>query len=208
MTSWEEPMEQHSSEKAAFIRANYENSILADTTRCLGSYIFHWGQKQEKTHTWFSLLTEKGEKTEVVDVMHRLWKGTWPKNRAPRITAITVGGKETTEDIVVRPNTTHRLEVSAQDPDNDTLVYAGEILPEVSVRDGTVFRQKKPKPVEDAIVFASNGVIRWKAPAKPGAYRLFVTISDGKQSVATANVPFLVSGPAPSENQRSLSSSR
>ena len=85
------PLEQTSSEKAPVIRERYENTILADRTHCLGSFVFYWSEKQETTHTWYGLFCG-GLRTESIDVMQRLSSGTWPENRAPAIKSLGIEG--------------------------------------------------------------------------------------------------------------------
>ena len=69
-TDWGTPTELTSTEKAnIFMRANDEVLSRFDG-QLIGSYAFLWGQKQERTPTWFGVLTESGEVTEAVDVLH------------------------------------------------------------------------------------------------------------------------------------------
>ena len=195
-TKWKEPIEQTSTEKAYFIREKYQLFIENETSRCLGSYIFYWGQKQEKTHTWFSLFSEKGEKTEMVDMMQYLWKGTWPENRAPLVVRdIHLNGKKANHHAILQAEEPGIAEVIALDPEEDSLSYYWEVLPEIEVSDGAVDRIKRPKPVEGVLPqFSNSPSVTLRAPEKEGAYRLFVTISDGNNNIATANIPFYVEG--------------
>ncbi|MFO8021699.1 MAG: glycoside hydrolase family 2 TIM barrel-domain containing protein, partial [Perlabentimonas sp.] len=92
-TEWGSPIEQTSTEKASAIKERYEKAILADKENCLGSYVFLWGQKQERTPTWYGLFTEKGEKMEAINVMEYLWTGNWPENMAPKIIDAEIEGE-------------------------------------------------------------------------------------------------------------------
>lgn len=194
-TPWNEPYEQTSSQKASFIRSKYQDFILEDTDRCLGSYVFLWGQKQEKTHTWFSLLSQKGEKTEAVDVLHYLWQGKWPANRAPMVLEIQLDKKNDILNTRVEANSLHTASIQLYDPEGDSLRYHWEMLPEVEVQDGAVDRLRKPDPVKGAIVASDGASVQWRAPQEPGSYRLFVQVSDGNENIATANFPLLVEPP-------------
>ena len=56
-TDWGAPIEQNSTEKARHYLGGYQNFILPALPRqALGSYVFLWGQKQERTPTWFSMV--------------------------------------------------------------------------------------------------------------------------------------------------------
>jgi hypothetical protein len=60
-TSWGVPIEENSTVKAKNYKSRYMKSMHIDTTLCLGSYVFLWGQKQERTPTWYGVFTESGE---------------------------------------------------------------------------------------------------------------------------------------------------
>jgi hypothetical protein len=192
MTSWKEPFEQTSSEKAAFIKERYLATI-SEHESCLGGYIFFWGNKTEKTHTWYSLFSANGEKTEIVDIMQYLWTNTWPENRAPGIDPIMTDGYQLYESMILKAGSVNISSVTAFDPENDPLSYHWEVLPELDITDGSIEKQKKPRSIRGSILSEQKDTIQWKAPEKPGAYRLFVTVSDGNNNIATANVPLMVS---------------
>ena len=65
-TDWGAPIEVHSSEKADTFLVAYRDILAPLDGQLLGSYAFYWGQKQERTPTWFGMLTEDGDLTEVV----------------------------------------------------------------------------------------------------------------------------------------------
>ncbi|MDH7460678.1 glycoside hydrolase family 2 TIM barrel-domain containing protein [Chitinophagaceae bacterium 26-R-25] len=192
-TPWKSAIEETSSEKAAVYKTRYEYSIGRDKEKCLGSYVFLWGQKQERTPTWYGLFTEKGEETEVIDVMQYLWSATWPRNRAPHIYSLQIDGKKSVDYLYLTAGTNHKAAVAAFDPDSDKIIYRWEMLPEpTQLSEGGDF-EGRPKPIENFVAGEMNqGNITFTAPAKQGAYRLFIYVSDGKNKVATANFPFYV----------------
>jgi hypothetical protein len=191
-TSWNEPFEQTSSEKAEFIKERY-GQFIRDNNACLGSYIFFWGNKMEKTHTWFSLFSPEGEKTEVVDLMKFLWTDEWPENTAPVVKNFFTKGYQPNESIIVPPGSILTTAIEAFDKESDSLAYHWEILPEIPILDGSVQKIPKPRPIRNLLISEHLETIQWKAPEDAGPYRLFVIVSDGNHNIATANVPFMVS---------------
>ncbi|MBC8035432.1 MAG: hypothetical protein H7Y03_14885 [Chitinophagaceae bacterium] len=191
-TSWNAPVEETSSEKAAVYKSRYSSPIEKDKEKCLGSYVFLWGQKQERTPTWYGLFTDKGEESEVVDVLQYLWKGIYPENRAPHVYSFKVDGRQANLSIRLKTGETYTAQVLAMDPNNDHLTYSWELLPEaIKVGEGGDY-EDKPKAEYLSYREISNGQIAFQSPAKEGPYRLFVYVKDGKNKVATANIPFFV----------------
>jgi hypothetical protein len=191
-TAWKSPIEETSSEKAAVYRSRYEYGVQSDKAKCLGSYVFLWGQKQERTPTWYGMFTEKGEESEVIDVMQFLWSGNWPGNQAPHIYSLQLNNKKAVENVYLQTGQTYNALAVVADPDNDVLTYRWELLPEATdLGTGGDF-ESRPKPIEGLLTADKNGKAIVKAPEKAGAYRVFVYITDGNNNVATANVPFYV----------------
>ncbi len=191
-TAWGSPIEETSSEKAAVYKVRYEYSVERDRNKCLGSYVFLWGQKQERTPTWYGLFTERGEESEVMDVMQFLWTGKWPANRAPRVYSLQINHQKAIQNVYLKPGGSAEALAVAGDPDNDKLGYRWELMPEpTQVSEGGDF-EARPKPIDGLVKPGAAGKATFKVPAKPGAYRLFVYITDGRNNVATANLPFYV----------------
>lgn len=191
-TQWGAAIEQTSSEKAASYQLRYEKGIANDPAMCIGSYVFLWGQKQETTGTWYGLFLEDGTETEVMDVLEYVWTGEWPKNRAPGIKSATLNGLTRYDSPYVQANSTCTMMVEAFDPDDDNLTYVWEILPEsTDIRSGGD-AEAKPEPLKFREFFNENGELRFKAPMKEGAYRMFLYVYDGNGNAATMNMPFFV----------------
>ena len=192
-TDWGIPFETTSSEKAdVFLRAHTE--ILAPLEgQLIGSYVFFWGQKQERTPTWFGMLTEDGRQTEVVDVMHYIWTGEWPANRAPRVDAIRLDGKGDRKSVVLEAEQEYLAEFDVVDPDGDPLTYWWELKPEsAATSEGGDFEAPIAN-LEGYLAEPSAAGTTLTAPS-PGNYRLFAYAADEHGHVAHANVPFLVEG--------------
>jgi hypothetical protein len=83
-TAWGLPIEDSSTEKADLYLRAYRHAVTGQPA-CLGSYVFLWGQKQEKTHTWYGMFLPEGNRLGAVDAMTMAWTGQWPTNRCPQI---------------------------------------------------------------------------------------------------------------------------
>ncbi|MCC3153227.1 glycoside hydrolase family 2 TIM barrel-domain containing protein [Hymenobacter sp. BT770] len=189
---WKAAVEETSSQKAAVYKSRYEASVAQDKTQCLGTYVFLWGQKQERTPTWYGLFTEDGQESEVVDVMQYLWSGKWPKNRAPHIASLRLNGKQARDTVYVQASQPYPAEAEVTDPDKDALTYRWELLPESTDLKNGGDRESRPAAIPGLLSAESKGHALLKAPSQAGAYRLFLFASDGKGNVATGNVPFYV----------------
>ncbi len=191
-TEWGRPIEQTSHEKAMAYKERYEKVIAAQPEQCIGSFVFLWGQKQERTPTWYGMFLEGGENTESIDVMQYMWTGEWPENRVPMLKKFHLEGKTAYDNIKLKTGTTYNAEVVVEDPDDDKLSYSWEIIPEVPENmqsDGGDFEQR---PLSVMKKSSNDNEIAFKSPENPGQYRLFIYAYDGHNNAATANIPFLV----------------
>ena len=191
-TKWNAVIEETSTQKAMACKQRYESAIKKDNDRCLGSYVFYWGHKQERTHTFFGLFGENGEKTATVDMLQYLWTSTWPVNKSPEITSLTIDNKVAEENIFLNPSSSHKSVVLARDPENKLVNYQWEIFRESNEYHKTGGDlEAKPIRINQSITQDANS-ISFDAPAKKGPYRLFVYVLDGGKNMATANIPFYV----------------
>lgn len=190
-TSWNEPIEYNSGQKADLYLKGYQEHIL-DQANCLGSYVFLWDNKQERTATWYSMFLPTGEKTEVVDVMWHNWKDGWPQNRSPRLSGLLMNGLKASESITVKPGSLQNAEVIVTDSENDELRITWEVLYETTDKRTGGDVEQKPAIVDDLDLKPDNNKVSFKAPAEEGPYRLFVYVYDQKGGAAHANIPFLV----------------
>ena len=192
-TEWGVPIEQTSTEKAQAIKDRYQNVILADEENCMGSYVFLWGQKQERTPSWYGMYTEAGEKTEAHNVMEYLWTGEWPEHSAPKMHEITIEGKgDRFDDVRLEKGGEYTALVDAAHPDNKKLDIRAEIMPRPSeLSDGGDY-EPRPESIEGLILSANTSEIQFKAPEESGPYRILVYVTDEQNYAATANIPFYV----------------
>jgi len=191
-TEWKARTELTSSEKASLISYRYKNAILTDTN-CVGAFVFFWGERQETTHTFWSLFQD-GLKTESIDVMQRFWTGSWPDNRAPAVSGLWVEGQDNLMDIRLSPGAEYQARVYCYDPEHDDLEITWEIRPEI-VRPAENYAgsaEKRVEPIPNLILHEEAKSVRFKAPRETGAYRLFVQVADGQGSAGYANVCFYV----------------
>jgi hypothetical protein len=190
-TSWDIPIEENSSVKAANYLKRHQIAIESDTTQCLGSYVFLWGQKQERTPTWYGVFLEDGKETESVDVMHYIWSKKWPENRTPQIKSFTLNNKTAYQSVILKPNKDAKATIDIVDFENNTINYSWEVLREsTDLKDGGD-KENRPESIDIQLTRNQNREINFKLSEK-GNYRLFVYADDGYNHAATANIPFKV----------------
>jgi len=190
-TDWGAPIEQNSSEKAASYLAAYK-AIRSNPDQVFGSYVFLWGQKQERTPTWYGMFLEDGAETEAVDVLHYLWNGAWPDNRSPGIETMQLDDRTARDSIVITAGEQYSASVVANDPDGDALAFRWEIMRESEATQTGGDAEEKPEALPGLVDADRNDRVIVTAPSDPGAYRLFVYVHDGQGNAAHANIPFRV----------------
>jgi len=192
-TNWGRPLEPTSSEKASSYKSRYLDYIAADKVHCVGSFVFLWGQKQERTPTWYGVFLEDGRHTEAAQIMEALWTGKVQKHKTPGSPKLTINGVVAADSIRLVKGNQYRAQVICEYPKNSSINYRWELMAEVEKAlesDGGDF---EPKP---DILWCRNDLrtsdsIAFKAP-DAGEYRLFVYINDSFGGSATANMPLLV----------------
>ena len=190
-TSWGAPHEMTSTEKAEKISQAYRDELAKTDAQLIGSYIFLWGQKQERTPTWFGLFLESGEETETVDVMHHVWTGNWPADRSPQVESILLDGKSYRDDIVLAAGGAYAVSFSVRDQEDESLRYHWEVKPESAATQGGGDSEEVPPNLPGLIADPAAATTSITAPL-PGNYRLFAYAYDDSNNAAHANIPFRV----------------
>ena len=196
-TEWRAPIEQTSEEKRIVYEDRY-NNYIKNSPRCLGSFVFLWGQKEERTPTWFSMFVEnnvpglplKGEKTPMVEAMERVWTGVEPKQTAPVVHGIFINNAYPVDNIYVEAGATFEGKVDVTDREGDTMTYVWEILKEATSLGSGGSYEPRPDRVGEVLTTSVNSLKT--AVREPGNYRLYVYVLDGAGFVSTANAPFQV----------------
>lgn len=186
-TTWQAPLEQTSTKKAEEFRNRYINVIdKIDDGRLLGSLAFYWGQKQETTHTWFSLFDEQGLKSQVVHELKNVWRSESVTFNGPAINSILLNENKGYDSMIFTPKDTLFGEVFLKDLENG-YEFQWRILPEKwydAINSDDHFLQ------EDLIISENGTSILFKCPGVEGPYRLHYKIINKSGFFATANIPF------------------
>lgn len=197
-TAWKVPIEDDANAKAEFYLRAYQHSVSGQSC-CLGSYVFYWAHKQEKTHTWYGMFLPDASRTPAIDTMTFLWTGRWPTNRCPalqgnKLTVVSADHPATARTGVYLPGTKLACGIDVSDPDNDPLTITWELRPDVA-DNPNVGGDWEPSvdPLTGAVLSTSEEGRRavMQLPAKPGKYRIFVYAHDNYGNATTANLPLL-----------------
>lgn len=192
LTKWGAPIEQSSSSKAKSYAKRYQ--LIRAEPNCIGSYVFLWGHKQETTATWYGLFTADGSSTAPVDELYKAWRNTAPPNSSPAIENFGIQRNgQPVPDNILTSGARFSAFANFTDPDNDALKYSWEIISESTDTKAGGDAESAPPAIPGLIKKRTKGAIEFKAPKKEGAYRLFISASDGKGKVGYTNIPFYVS---------------
>ncbi len=192
-TEWGAAKEPTSSEKIAQYAAAYRGAVLGAPGRCLGSFAFLWGDKQEESPTWFGLFLPgskpgEGEAVETVAAMSALWRGeALPAGRIAAF-AVDAEGKD------VLPGATITAEL--QPRSKGVVSVEWTLRPETAVKTAMGQGERTPPVLMRSVVKAAGThTAAVTAPKEPGAYRIYGVLRDGSGFAATANAAFRVRAP-------------
>ena len=191
-TRWGAPIESNSTEKARQLLDRYQRVISAHDKQIIGSYVFFWGQKQERTPTWYGLLLEDGTRTEAMDVMQYIWTGEWPAQRAPQVEGMLLDGKIAAQNVILQAGMPYSARLDASDPNGGDLHYRWEIMRESTATEQGGDQEEVPEAIWMPINEQGEGKRVWTSPRKPGLYRLFAHVYNADGLAGHANIPFLV----------------
>lgn len=189
--SWGLVPEKTSTEKAIAYREAYRQAVAEPKGRCLGSYAFLWGTKQEATATWFGILLPDGTRLAAADVLNEMWTGKPPKNLCPRIEQLVVSGPDEVE-----PQSTIAVTLKTSDPEKDPLKVRWVLQKEAEAFGEGGDAEAVPPTYPDALLKADLHGAQIKLTQDGGSYRIFVFVTDDHSGGATANVPVRVKGPS------------
>lgn len=172
--------------KAATYLESYQ-AAEADRKSCLGSYAFKWGHKQEATPTWFGMLLADGCKTSAVDVLTQAWSGKPVANQCPQIDRLTLSAEG-----VVKGNASLKAKLQAKDPEGQPITVEWVLMEDAKSHLTGGYHQETPLSFKENILKTSKTEATFRAPKKPGLYRLFAYVRDGQKAADVANVVFKV----------------
>lgn len=199
-TSWGAPLEPTSPEKAESYRRAYVGSIQQKPL-CLGSYAFLWGNKQERTATWFGMFLPDGTKVNAVDTMTELWSGKPPVAPCPAIKELRAQG--TTQ---VNPDQKLKIRLAVINPAPEPLRVRWVVQPE-QTKTLSAGREEQLLPeLQSAIVQGDEHGCEISAASLNGGYRVFAYVHNAA-GASVGNVPFHVSAPARQALQETPASS-
>lgn len=189
-TAWGAYIEDNSTIKAAIYLQRYKDYMPVENPRFLGSLVFYWGNKQETTHTWFSIFDENGLKTESVNAMEYIWSGKKTGFKAPTIRAMHVNHKTARDNVLVNAGSVNHVELILSIADTSATSINWEIYSEDWYKKDGENSLARLKPIDGLIKNQNTLKTTFIAPVMEGPYRIFVTIKNKNGYVANSNIPF------------------
>lgn len=188
-TEWGAPIEPRSRTKAASYLRTLRRVTRESAGRCLGTFAFVWGQKQETTATWYGMFLRGGEHLPTVDAVSRFWAGRWPRHRAPAVLALKA---DFSERRIPAGALLHAEAKWRKPPGGAAWRCEWRVLHESTDRKQGGDFEAAPPEVPDCVLRAEDNHVELRAPLRPGPYRLFLYVFDPHGAASADNVPFFV----------------
>jgi hypothetical protein len=190
-TNWGAPVEPSSYHAAREIAARYRDHLATgDKRRALGHLAFYWGNKFERTTSWFSFFSIAGRPTEKCHSLETTWRPDTPVYPGSRIDYLLVDGKGPLDNVLLTAGgkSAARIQfLSKPQPQLQTeWAIRRERWNDYDERPGVY------QPVTTDWPLRSAGTAEFVVPDMPGPYRLYATVTDSTGYAATANFPFYV----------------
>ena len=190
-TAWDAPYELDSTQKASVYWRGHAEVIKSLGGKLIGNYVFLWGQKQERTPTWYGVFVN-GARTPAVDVLQHIWTGATPSDQAPLIRSLRLDGRKASDDVRLKSGQSYAAEVDAFDPEKGDLTFSWQLLEESRATEAGGDREEVPADHSRYLQGTASATVNVQAPDQAGPYRLFVYVRDKSGAIAHANIPFLV----------------
>jgi hypothetical protein len=182
--------EKTSTEKAAFYRQTYRQSVLGAPDLCLGSYAFTWGYKIEATATWFGMLLPDGSRLAAADTIEELWTGKKPARPCPIIRQLRLDGKDQ-----LAHGEQAKASVDAEDPSRRPLKIQWAFFQEQATYDAPGLGADPTSAFPEAIARNGRPEVVVAMPSSGGIYRLYCYVRNEYGGAAVGSLPIKVTGP-------------
>jgi len=180
------PIEQSTNEKERLYYQRYMDHILNEP-RCMGSFVFLWGQKQERTHSWFGMFDETGRPYGTVKAMEQAWNEEPFESVTAQIRELKVEGRPFTPSATLVGGIVASVEVEGEFEPGAKIRW--ELYSESTAKSTGGDPEDKPQSAP----WLEKGLIPTQAlmltPDTSGAFRLFVTVEQNGY-LSSMNVPF------------------
>jgi hypothetical protein len=193
-TVWGAPLENTSTKKAEQYYHYYKTYMPHNDGRFIGSLAFYWGNRQEYTHTWYSVYNEDGIPTEVKEALSDCWQGKETAHKAVKLQYMLIDSMGARDNILLSPGSQHTARLLLADKQStDSLRYSWEIIKEDWFNWGRTWHYfKRPVALQGLLTDSTTQNTMFICPKKEGPYRIFINVYDKNGYCATANTPFYV----------------
>lgn len=192
-TSWKAPIEPTSTKKAEQVLERSGFDVLHNKNS-LGNIFFYWGNKHERTSSWFSTFSETGEKYETFYSLRKYWGSDSLDYEGPRLRYALLENTGAPGDIILSPGQKVQAKVLFEQKPRGNASFHWEVKKEAWADE-----MEKPEPIEQQFTELKSSNAIFRTPLEEGPYRLFYSISDERGNIATTNIPFYILDPEDGE---------